>query len=120
MNEYYEQKVQSGLIFTMHHVDPLLPSVSIKPGSILDSPIEMPTGPSYWSRLSCRYRTYEEQRAFLLAGCDDCKLPPLAPHAASAASAAPEPRFIVPEPPAVPGPYVMAEPAVPAPERKAS
>lgn len=83
MNEYYEQKVQSGLIFTMHHVDPLLPSVSIKPGSILDSPVEMPTGPSYWSCLSSRYRTYEEQRAFLLAGCVDCKLPPLAPSGAA-------------------------------------
>lgn len=76
MDEYFEQKKREGLIFTMHNLNPKLPYISMLPTSILYArPVEEPEGPLYWSHLSGRYRTYEEQQEFLRGGCVDQKLP---------------------------------------------
>lgn len=74
---YYEQKKRDGLIFTMHNIDNAFgydATLTIDGHTEL---IDQPDGPLYWSKLSGRYRTCEEQRAFIENNCIDSKLPPL-------------------------------------------
>lgn len=79
MDKYFEQKKRENLVFTLHNINPDWPYLSMQPTSILYArPIEEPDGPSYWSHLSGRYRSYEEQQEFLANGCIDKKLPKVA------------------------------------------
>ena len=81
MSEYFENKKRQGLIFTLHNIDTQKPYICMKndPKSISCKPVPvpMPVGPSFWSRLSGRYRTAEEQREYLASGCVDRALPVL-------------------------------------------
>ena len=74
MDKYYEEKKRKGYIFTRHNLDENNPYSCIKPGTS-DQLIDVPH--EFWSSLSGRYRTAEEQRSYIASGCVDQKLPSL-------------------------------------------
>lgn len=74
VRNYYEEKKRKGFIFTLHNLGENYPYSCIAPNT-LDRLIDPPH--EYWSRLSGRYRTAEEQRVYIVSGCIDHKLPPL-------------------------------------------
>lgn len=76
MDTYYENKKKQGLIFTLQNVDPNAPMTALD-GTHECRLVFDDEGPSYWSHLSHRYRTYEEQQEFIKLGCIDQKLPPM-------------------------------------------
>lgn len=77
MDNYYESKKKQGLIFTQKNLNPEAPLSALDPDYECKLIYAPDDGPSYWSHLSCRYRTYEEQQQFIASGCIDRKLPPL-------------------------------------------
>jgi hypothetical protein len=74
-NSYFEKKKKEGLIFTFHNMNPLKDYVSIEPKATSAQPV-VSDDYLYWSRLSGRYRTFEEQKEFISSGCvdKDCRL----------------------------------------------
>ena len=76
MDRYFEEKKRSGLIFTMHDVNPTCPYLAMDESVNYTQVFTDPGGVSWWSRLSCRYRTKDEQMAFIRSGYVDKKLPP--------------------------------------------
>lgn len=68
---YFDDKKRAGYIFTLHNIDPDLPTLCMNPEYVTPKPITEPEGPSFWSHLSGRYRTYEEQQAFVASGLKD-------------------------------------------------
>jgi hypothetical protein len=73
-DRFFEEKKRLGLIFTWHNINPNLPYESINKRT--GKPVEQPGDPTWWSRLSCRYRDANEQREFVASGCIDKALPP--------------------------------------------
>lgn len=76
MDKYFEEKKRKRLIFTMDMFDPRLPNrcMAIDTDTMQPVPVTEPDGPSYWSRASGRYRSYEEQQEYIKTGRDR-KLP---------------------------------------------
>ena len=77
--EYFERKKRQGLIFTEHNIDPSKDYNCMQRNTMSPIPICEPPGYSYWSKLSGRYRTSEEQKEFAERGGIDVKLPPIDP-----------------------------------------
>lgn len=69
-NGYFEKKKKEGLIFTFHNMDPLMDYLSTEPKITSAHPV-VSDDYMYWSRLSGRYRTCEEQKEFVSSGCVD-------------------------------------------------
>lgn len=66
IHSYYEQKKRANLILTEAHVKSGGSRRSIRPESSAHSaPYTKPDGPDQWDRRLHRYRTYEEQRAYV-------------------------------------------------------
>lgn len=72
---YVEEKKRKGLIFTAHNVNPEYPYITMNPYVPYPKPILTGEAPSFWSHLSGRYRTYEEQQEYIASGLVDKKLP---------------------------------------------
>lgn len=77
MDAYFEKKKRQGFIFTKHNIDGKHQYISMCNDILAPRPIEQPDGPIYWSHLSGRYRTAEEQKEFMDSGMIDRKLPAL-------------------------------------------
>ncbi len=76
MDAYFEEKKRKGYILTAKHINPSYGDYCMIPIDTICVPIEQ-DGPSSWSHLSGRYRTYEEQCEFMRSGRKDKKLPPI-------------------------------------------
>ena len=76
MDKYYEEKKRRGYILTLHDLNPNDPYLAMDPSTGSVEPVMSPGIYSHWSRLSGRYRTYEEQQEYERSGCIDTKLPP--------------------------------------------
>lgn len=74
MDNYFDEKKRSGLIFTEHNIDETRPYNSMILNIRGLKTVEMPGVVSYWSRLSGRYRTAKEQARFLKTGLVDSNL----------------------------------------------
>mgnify|MGYP003290645789 CR=1 FL=1 len=74
---YYEEKKRAGLIFTAHNINEKNPYIAMDPNSLSPKPIVCDDLPPFWSHLSGRYRTHDEQVDFMKGGCVDKKLPPI-------------------------------------------
>lgn len=74
MSNYYETKKRQGYIFTLHNLNGNDAYSCLRPESRDQLICSLP---EYWSRLSGRFRTAEEQREYEASGCVDRELPPL-------------------------------------------
>lgn len=76
MDKYYEEKLNRGYILTKQDIKPGGERTALVNKNVKAEPVTEEDGPTNWSRLSGRYRTYDEQQEYLANGRHDKKLPP--------------------------------------------